>query len=116
MAGKGRPMKWTEHEYYRLFQYVIYRRGELGESVRCACRNISQREPWRSTGLSAETLRRRFSEAERLWERGGMGQNAPGLDLNFALTYEDMEAIMNSPLRPNGMDDYIRSAHVDALP
>jgi hypothetical protein len=74
MTRKGRPTKWTEYEYYRLLQYVIYRRGELGESVRCACRNISRskQEPW--PGLSAETLRRRFGEAERLWLLGQYNQ------------------------------------------
>jgi hypothetical protein len=113
MARKGRPRRWTEYEYHRLFQYVIYRQGELRESIRCACRNISQREPWRSTGLSAETLRRRFSEADRLWAQGKLGRSTP-LDFNFALSQDDMEAMMTSFRYPIAMEEYARIAQMDA--
>jgi hypothetical protein len=112
MATKGRPTKWTEYEYRRLFQFVIYRKGELRESIRCACRNISQREPWRSTGLSAETLRRRFSEADRLWARGKLGRYTP-LDFNFALNQDDLETMMRSFRYPTAMEKYARAARVD---
>lgn len=105
MARTGRPTKWTEYEYYRLFEFVMYRRGELKESVRCACLHISEREPWRSTGPSAETLRRRFREASRLWDQGKLGRYTP-LDLNFALTQDDRESMMTSFRYRNAMEQY----------
>jgi hypothetical protein len=112
MARKGRPARWTEYEYYRLLQYVTYRRGELKESVRCACRNISRskRKLWH--GLSAETLRRRLGEAERLWEQGKLGRYTP-LDLNFALHQGEIKAMMTSFRYPNGMEEYARAARMD---
>jgi hypothetical protein len=105
MVRKGRPTTWTEYQYYRLFQYVTYRRGALGQSVRCACRDISQREPWHSTGLSAETLRRRFGEAGRLWAQGKLGRYTP-LDFNFALNQDDLRDMMTLPRYLRAMAEY----------
>jgi hypothetical protein len=95
MAKKGRPTTWTRYKYHTLFQCVILRRGRFGESVRCACRYISQREPWR--GLSAATLRRWFSKAARLSAQGELQvrRKGGGLDFNFRpLTEQELIDMM----------------------
>ena len=97
MAATGRPTKWTAERYYRLWEFVSYYQGELRQTVRRSCQYLAEREPWRGEGVSAETLRRRYREAARLHAAGKLGQDQP-LNFNFALTQDDMRAMMG-PMR-----------------
>jgi len=90
-AGRpdGRPTNITA-----CGEFVTYYQCELKCSVRRACQLISEREPWRTSGLSAVTLRRRFVEAARLRGQGKLGQTGLSLDFNFALNQDDLELMM----------------------
>jgi hypothetical protein len=110
-ATKGRPTKWTDYEYYRLWEFVTYYRRELKQSVRRACQYISEREPWCSTGLSPATLRRRYGEAVWLRSQGKLGKEqwwTPPLDFNFALTMSDMQGMMGPGRYRAAMDEWWR--------
>lgn len=111
MSG-GRPTKWTEYEYYRLSEFVSYYRWELDKplSLRRACQLISEREPWHSSGLSAETLRRRYSKACKLRAEGKIGKEWDSmLNFNFALTGADLRAMMTFRYR-NAMEEWHRAS------
>jgi hypothetical protein len=73
MLTKGRPAKWTKYRSFRLWEFISYSRRDLKQSLRRACQLISEREPWRSTGLSPATLRRRYSEVTDADMRAMMG-------------------------------------------